>query len=517
MKILVVDDSLSMRKIIRKELEKGSYEVIEAIDGSEALRLIVSKGDIDLVTLDIQMPGMDGFRTCEELKKEKYQRIFSGHSGKSLPILFITGNDSLEDRKKGFELGGADFIGKNFIETELLATVNNILKPSGKLENLHAIIIEDSELCLRMINDVLKQQGVITDLASNGMIAYEIIKANPQKFDMIITDFLMPEMNGLEFILKIRKELGLTEIPIIVLSGAYDEVNQIEIFKGGATDYINKPFIKEELLSRITVHLERALFNKNLKKSILELKESNKEILESKEKIEIIHNEQKELLHVLCHDLVNPFASILGITEVFDSFPEEQNILKEQITKSAENGLEIIDMVRKMRAIEEKKLKWDLLSVNLKNALDESYMMLRKKFTDKKITLELDFDSSLSVMAETTSLINSVFNNILTNAVKFSYPGSKITVRAGSEENNFIAVSIEDTGIGMSSRLIKDIFNVSKATSREGTSGETGTGFGMPLIRKFMETYGGSIEIFSKDEKTNPKDHGTTIKLLFRA
>ncbi|OGV46791.1 MAG: hypothetical protein A2017_14400 [Lentisphaerae bacterium GWF2_44_16] len=517
MKILVVDDSLSMRKIIRKELEKGSYDVIEAVDGSEALRLVVSNRDIDLVTLDIQMPGMDGFRTCEELKKEKYQGIFSSHSGKSLPILFITANDSLEDRQKGFELGATDFIGKDFIETELLAAVNNILKPSRKLENLHALIAEDSELCLRMISDVLKQQGVITELAPNGMVAYEIIKANPHKFDMIITDFLMPEMNGMEFILKIRKELGLNEIPIIVLSGAYDEVNQIDIFKGGATDYINKPFIKEELLSRITVHLERALFNKSLKKSVLELKERNKEILESKEKIEGIHNEQKELLHVLCHDLVNPFGSILGITEIFDTFPDEQDILKEQIVKSAENGLEIIDMVRKMRAVEEKKLKWHLLPVNLKDALDESYMMLRKKFTDKKIIFELDFDSTVSVMAETTSLINSVFNNILTNAVKFSYPGSKITVRADRKENNFIAVLIKDTGIGMSHRLLQDIFNINKATSREGTSGETGTGFGMPLIKKFMETYGGSIEVFSKDEKTSPKDHGTTIKLLFKA
>jgi signal transduction histidine kinase len=64
---------------------------------------------------------------------------------------------------------------------------------------------------------------------------------------------------------------------------------------------------------------------------------------------------------------------------------------------------------------------------------------------------------------------------------------------------------------------LKDLFDISKATSRQGTKGEVGTGFGMPLMRKFVHSYGGEIEISSRDKRSFPDDHGTTIKLTLKA
>lgn len=518
MKILVVDDSPTIRNVIKSELINAGYEVIEAFDGADALRQIMTHRDIDLVTLDIQMPVMDGYRTCEELLKEKYSEVFSMRSGKPLHILFVTGNDSLEGRKRGLELGAADFIGKNFIETELVSTVDKILKPSKRMENLRALIVDDSPTYLEIITRTLNQQGVITEKALNGKIAFEIISSNPQKFDMIVTDYVMPEMNGLTLTEKIRVELGLQDLPVIILSSASDKVTQIDFFKAGANDYITKPFIKEELLARLSVHLETVLLNKKLKRAILELKDRNRALIESKEQIESKNTQQKELLHVLCHDLANPIGSIISAMEMIHMFPEKKESLLPCIQTSANCGLEIISLVRKMRALEEGKINWNLEPINLRGAVSDSLSILRMKFENKKIITEFNISENINIIAELTSLINSVLNNIMTNAIKFSFKGGKIEMSATDDPDSQdeVILTIKDYGIGMSRTLLGDLFNINKATSRPGTEGEEGTGFGMPLVKKFMEAYNGEITITSKDKRTHPEDHGTEVALHFK-
>ena len=98
-------------------------------------------------------------------------------------------------------------------------------------------------------------------------------------------------------------------------------------------------------------------------------------------------------------------------------------------------------------------------------------------------------------------------NNILTNALKFSHPQSKILIRADRKEDG-LRLSVRDFGIGIPPDLLQDLFDITKATSRAGTGGESGTGFGMPLMKRFINSYGGRIEIHSR-EKT--EDHGTEV------
>jgi signal transduction histidine kinase len=119
-------------------------------------------------------------------------------------------------------------------------------------------------------------------------------------------------------------------------------------------------------------------------------------------------------------------------------------------------------------------------------------------------------------MAEPVSFMNSALNNILTNAIKFSFPGGVITI-AARNLGAAVELSVTDRGIGMSEKLLADLFDISKQTSRNGTSGEKGTGFGMPLLKKFVSLYGGAVEIESKDIKKYPEGHGTKVTLRLAA
>ena len=136
-KILVVDDSPIIRKIIKRELSEGGYIVEEACDGKTALALF-SECMPDLVTLDIEMPALDGFETFRKLRSKQNPVNFNYSKEFRVPVMFVTGNDNLKDRNKGFQLGAADFIAKPFAKGDILSAVNKMVLSSFCVKFLSA-------------------------------------------------------------------------------------------------------------------------------------------------------------------------------------------------------------------------------------------------------------------------------------------------------------------------------------------------------------------------------------------
>lgn len=120
LKILVVDDESRMRKLVGDFLIRQGYKVLEAGDGLEALDLFYKERDIALVILDVMMPGMDGWETCREIRKES-----------KVPIIMLTARGSERDELQGFELGVDEYISKPFSPKILVARVAAILRRSG--------------------------------------------------------------------------------------------------------------------------------------------------------------------------------------------------------------------------------------------------------------------------------------------------------------------------------------------------------------------------------------------------
>jgi signal transduction histidine kinase len=223
------------------------------------------------------------------------------------------------------------------------------------------------------------------------------------------------------------------------------------------------------------------------------------------------NEEQREMLHMLCHDLANPFTNIISVLDVVGddaaAIAEYVPLLK----SSARNGIEVVDLVRLMRAVEEKPLP--LGPVDLARVVADSLGTLTSRIREKDVRVDTDVPAGTVVLAERVSLGNSVLNNLLTNAIKFSHPGGTVELRAASVEG-MVRIMVRDHGIGMPPSLLADLFDVRKTTSRPGTAGEKGTGFGMPLMRKLVTAYGGSIEVASKEQAEGVSDHGTEVTVL---
>jgi two-component system, sensor histidine kinase and response regulator len=351
------------------------------------------------------------------------------------------------------------------------------------------LAVDDTPMNLDIILETLGEEYEIS-ISPDGKEALEILESFIP--DLILLDIMMPDMDGFEVCSILKKDERLKDVPVIFLTALNSPEDVVKGLSLGAVDYVYKPFNPEELRSRVCTHIE--------------LKRSKEEIVRQ-------NFEQKELLHVLCHDLANPFTSILGVLNILeDDLPQELDYYFKLLESAANNGSEVINLVRQMRQASEKGL--DLETLNLKDILEESINMLQQKITDKKLEVVIHVDSSFQVQAERTSLINSVLNNLMTNAVKFSYTREKIKIDAEDKSGN-IVLSIRDYGMGMPEEIVENLFDISKNVSRNGTDGEKGTGFGMPTVKKFMELYGGSLEISSKDEKSSPQDHGSSMVLSF--
>ena len=122
-KILVVDDEVNIRRVVREYAEFEGYEVAEAENGMEAVEMVKSE-DFDLIVMDIMMPKLDGFSTCKEIKKYK-----------TIPVIMLSARGEEYDKLFGFELGIDDYVVKPFSPKELMARIKAVLKRNNVSES----------------------------------------------------------------------------------------------------------------------------------------------------------------------------------------------------------------------------------------------------------------------------------------------------------------------------------------------------------------------------------------------
>ena len=351
------------------------------------------------------------------------------------------------------------------------------------------LIVDDVATNLDLLKGLLINQYNVK-VANNGSLALKIAQMIPAP-DLILLDVMMPGMDGFQVCEQLKRNPATQEIPIIFLTAKTETAAIVKGFATGGVDYVTKPFNPPELLARVNTQIL---------------------IKKQKELILIQNREQKELLHILCHDLANHFSVItLGLEMVKTNTSKSKNYLT-KIETASNHGVDLINLVREMRSLQEKTVAIE--PVNLYEMLAESASLLSNRFQQKNIGLDVQIDPSTQIMAERRSLVSSVINNLLTNALKFSFENDTITMTA-LEQDDQVILTVEDHGIGMPAELMAQIFDFTKNTSRIGTNGESGTGFGMSLIKSFVESYGGTIAVQSKDIQEYPDDHGTKIVIHF--
>ncbi|MDQ6950448.1 MAG: response regulator [Mariprofundales bacterium] len=254
--ILIVDDSAMHRGLIAKELSTLTNKtLITATSAREAIDIALNQHP-DLITMDLEMEGMDGIAATAKLA--------SYPSCADIPVVVISSKTDPVIRQMAFDAGAINFFTKPFEEGALCAFVEDILgKHQKRFDGLRILLADDSTIGRAMIRRALEPQGAILFEAENGVTAIELLQHHT--IDLLITDFMMPGMDGLDLTQYVREKIGNSDLPIVLITAASDLNIEIKALNLGVDDFLVKPFSHEELVARIANHQRRILLTNKLK------------------------------------------------------------------------------------------------------------------------------------------------------------------------------------------------------------------------------------------------------------
>lgn len=236
----------------------------------------------------------------------------------------------------------------------------------------------------------------------------------------------------------------------------------------------------------------------------LSKRSTNELLLNKNNEISNINKQKDKFFSIIAHDLRGPFNGFLGLTELLAE--EIDNMDKEEIEfsavnmrSSATNLSRLLDNLLEWSRMEQGLIPFLPQEINLIEIVKECVTNLQDAANKKSITINTTIDENLSILAD-RHILQSVIRNILSNAVKFTSKGGTVTIQAKEDIKN-VTVSIKDSGIGMDSKMLNNIFKLDVKSNRTGTDNEPSTGLGLILCKEFVEKHGGNIWVESEEGK----------------
>jgi DNA-binding response OmpR family regulator len=197
-----------------------------------------------------------------------------------------------------------------------------VLEGRKMQSNKGTVMVVDDSLTMRhAIRNALEPEGYTIIEAKNGVDGL-IRTLSYEKPDLITLDIEMPEMDGISMCRNIRKVRQLDALPIIFLTSMADQQKLLKVFQAGATDYLIKPFLKEELLARLQVHLEKSMLIRQLRGTIEQLNAAE-QVRAEKQRLQGV----LEMAGAVCHELNQPIQSISGYAELMMMNTDKNNPL----------------------------------------------------------------------------------------------------------------------------------------------------------------------------------------------
>ncbi len=237
-KVLVVDDEKDIARMIRRQLERVGYQVLMAHSGPEAIARAMEHAP-DLISMDIQMPGMNGLKAIELLRDNPQTT--------DIPIVVVSVVHDEEPLKK---LGVADILDKPINEDAFLQVVERILWEGQRI----LIYASDGET-RQLLEEVLSQRGYHLIFAQDGLDL--LVHARKEQPELILMDLLLPDMDGYEVLRRLNRRPETVDIPVICMTDSATEVVGNVLAVGG-NDLVRKPLDLEALLVEIDRFMEDA-------------------------------------------------------------------------------------------------------------------------------------------------------------------------------------------------------------------------------------------------------------------
>jgi len=527
--ILVVDDEPKSLALLTTILQTAGYQVRPADSGELAIESVRAKAP-DLILLDIRMPRMDGYETCRRLKARE--------EGYSIPLIFLSAANELEERLEGLRLGAVDFISKPFRSEELLARVHTHLE-LGCLRTELEMRVAERTTELRVANEQLQHE-----LAEREMIEQALRESEERFRELADTAPVIIWVTGPDQVLTFCNRQAL------IFAGRTLE----DLLRGGWADSAHpedlrnlyrefcaavagrRPFQLEARFRRADGEY-RWMLNSGTPRfvghiyvghvgtmmDITDLKRNHEQIFTT-EKLQSLG----VLAAGIAHDFNNLLGSIcaevdLALSGIRGDLPTRESL--DRIGTLAVHGSEISNLLMDYAGGKSDKSGFELVSLS---TLIEEVMRSLSVSLSKKAVLEVDLDKNLPATLVNPAQIRRVVTNLITNAYEALegqegliriatalasvHQGSGFSGGVSLSRGEYVILTISDTGCGMTEQAQANVFDPFYSTKA------LGRGLGLSAVQGILRAHGGAINLVSAPGKGStfqvflPYEAGVTEK-----
>lgn len=347
------------------------------------------------------------------------------------------------------------------------------------------LIIDDSLTNLKLLSMTLEKgefEVISAKSGENGL--EEAIRQSP---DVILLDILMEGMDGFETCKRLKAHEATKDIPVIFMTVLSEPVDRLKGFEVGGVDYIVKPLFHEEVLARVNAHLT--------------IRRQQKQLQEQTKRLEELNASKDKFFSIVSHDLQSPFEDLLHFTEfIAENFahcsPEEVEEIVSTLRNTVGNLYELLKNLFTWASVQRGKMEYYPQFINVQEIVERNMTLFRANAEYKHVMLKNLIKHELPAYAD-AGAVYAIVRNLISNALKFTEPEGKVTIDA-MPEDQYITISVADTGIGMEKEDVATLFRIDTKYQRVGTAGEEGTGLGLILCKELVEQSGGMLSLVSE-------------------
>lgn len=349
------------------------------------------------------------------------------------------------------------------------------------------LIVDDIPSNILLLKAILTREKYNVISASGGKEAIDIIEKTPP--DIVLLDIMMPGMNGFDVCTYVRKELKMSDLPIILLTALNSNEDVVKGFQVEANDFVSKPFNNDVLLMRIKFQLSVVASTRIIKQQSEELSK----IIKSRD----------TLYSVIAHDLRSPLATtrmimnyVVDEIKKYDIDPDLLEMLG-NVNTISEEAFNLFDNLLKWTKSQTGRLNCIKQTIDVSELTTSSLDVLQTVASNKGIAIQIKTPSEPINVSVDIDMMKTVFRNLISNAVKFSKSGDVITVTA-SPEGDKVLISVADQGCGIKEENIAKIVSGQVDFTTAGTNNESGSGLGLMLTKEFINRNGGVLMVTSE-------------------
>jgi two-component system sensor histidine kinase/response regulator len=352
------------------------------------------------------------------------------------------------------------------------------------LEQSKVLVIDDEEIARISCRRILERKGIKTALAASGREGLDILMRDPP--DLVLVDLKMPEMDGVEVARRIRDyDPGIVTI---VITGYATIENAVAVMKEGAYDYLPKPFTPDELL----IVVKRGLEKRRLDLESVALREEKAAI-------------ERNFVTMVTHQLRSPLSAIYQYVEVLlgglgGELGESQKEILGRVRERLEGLLNLIGDWLDMSRIHSGEILNRLQPLPVSACVREALACFDVMAEERGITITTDIPPGCPEIHADPLTFRELLSNLISNAIKYNRDDGSICIRA-REEQGWVVLEIEDTGLGLEEVEIPFIFEQFYRGKAPEVRKQLGTGLGLSIVQRILKGHGGKIEVKSAPGK----------------